>query len=223
MNAEKTVYTLLKVSSDDDWELVIVDDGSTDNTSEIIKRLSCVDSRIKIVSHRRNLGLGAAIESGFKIFSGEIVVTIDADLSYDPREIKNLLNAFDKHTDVVLGSPYLTPGLVHNISFPRLLISRLGSLVYRLLSGSKISCFTGIFRAYRSHVVRNIKLQAKGFESQAELLINILSKGYRVKEIPAHLGSRLYGVSKFKIRRDFSRHLHLLKKLFKNRFLKYSP
>src|SRR4030065_1651128 len=104
------------------YEIVAVNDGSLDNTLEILTRLAEKDGKLKIVSYPKNIGRGMALRRGFKESGGEIIVSIDADLSYDPRYILDLLAALrdEQDIDFVLASPYMPGGSVENVPFSRL-------------------------------------------------------------------------------------------------------
>jgi len=191
------------------YEIIAVNDGSLDNTFEILNRLGEQDRKLKIVSYTKNVGRGMALRKGFKESSGEIIVSIDADLSYSPHYILNLVEVLTKEPDIdfVLASPYMPGGEVQNVPILRLWVSKLGNKILRLAMPNRIYTSTGIFRAYRKKVLDSLELESDGKEIHLEILSKALALGFRVKEYPAILASRKKGKSKFKFRKTAISHL----------------
>ena len=191
------------------FELIAVDDGSTDDTRSILESLCEKDGKVRVVSYPRNKGRGKALRAGFKAATGEIVVSIDADLSYDPRYIHDLVGMLstDAEVDFVLASPYMPGGGVKDVPFLRLWISKWGNRILRLAMPNRIYTSTGIFRAYRREVLDSLELESDGKEIHLEILSKAIALGYRVKEIPAILTARQKGRSKFKFKKTAASHL----------------
>ena len=191
------------------YEIVAVNDGSLDNTLEILNKLAEQDGKLKIVSYPNNIGRGMALRKGFKESSGEIIVSIDADLSYSPHYILDLVETLrrEPEVDLVLASPYMPGGGVKNVPVLRLWVSKLGNRILRLVMPNRIYTSTGIFRAYRKKVLDSLELESDGKEIHLEILSKALALGYRVKESPAILTSRKRGKSKFKFRKTAISHL----------------
>lgn len=210
-NAETTVRRVEEVLSlySGAFEIVTVDDGSTDRTYAILKSLSEIDRKVRVVSYAGNRGRGAALRAGFRAATGEIVVSIDADLSYDPRYINDLVGTLRNEADVdlILASAYMPGGGVQNVPFFRLWLSKLGNRVLRLAMPNHIYTSTCIFRAYRRKVLDSLELESDGKEIHLEILSKAVALGYRPKEIPAILTSRKKGKSKFKFKRTVASHL----------------
>jgi dolichol-phosphate mannosyltransferase len=191
------------------YEIIPVNDGSLDNTLEILNKLVEKDAKLKIVSYPNNIGRGMALRKGFEESSGEIVVSIDADLSYDPSYIVGLVDLLRKEPaiDLVLASPYMPGGGVQNVPTLRLWISKWGNKILRFAMPNRIYTSTGIFRAYRKKVLDSLELESDGKEIHLEILSKALAIGYRVREYPAILTSRRRGKSKFKLRKTAISHL----------------
>jgi glycosyltransferase involved in cell wall biosynthesis len=191
------------------YEIIAVNDGSLDNTLEILSRLAEQDGKLKIVSYLKNVGRGMALRKGFKESTGEIIVSIDADLSYSPHYIFDLVETLRKEpeTDFVLASPYMPGGDVQNVPIHRLWISKWGNKLLRFAMPNRIYTSTGIFRAYRKKVLDSLELESDGKEIHLEILSRALALGFRVKEIPAVLSSRRRGKSKFKLKKTAISHL----------------
>lgn len=206
-----------RLQSNFEVELVFIDDGSTDATHKILSQEFRQARNVKIVRHSKNCGLGAALRTGFSKATGDIIVTIDSDCSYDPREIPKLIYTLDKETDIAVGSPYHPDGKTEDTSFLRLLLSKSLSKIYRILLSSGIHTYTGIFRAYRRDVIRGIHFQANDFLSLSEILARAILRGYRIREYPTTLYYRKFGRSKLKVFRMILRHLRFILSLIFNK------
>ncbi len=191
------------------FELIAVNDGSTDHTHAILKDLSARNSRVKVASYPRNRGRGMALRTGFKASSGKIIVSIDADLSYHPHYILDLVETLmtEPDVDLVLASPYMPGGGVQNVPVLRLWVSKLGNKILRFTMPNRIYTSTGIFRAYRRKVLDSLELESDGKEIHLEILSKAVALGFRLKEVPAILTSRKRGSSKFKFKKTAASHL----------------
>jgi len=191
------------------YEIIAVNDGSSDNTFEVLNKLAENNERVRVVSYPKNIGRGMALRKGFKESSGEIIVSIDADLSYSPHYILDFVETLRKEPDIdfVLASPYMPGGGVQNVPLLRLWVSQWGNKILRLAMPNRIYTSTGIFRAYRKRVLESLELESDGKEIHLEILSKALSLGYRVKEIPAVLTARKRGKSKFKFKKTATSHL----------------
>jgi glycosyltransferase involved in cell wall biosynthesis len=191
------------------YEIIAVNDGSLDNTLEILKRIESKDKKIKVVSYSKNIGRGMALRRGFRESRGEIVVSIDADLSYDPSYILDLVHTLrtEEDIDLVLASPYMPGGGAQDVPGLRLWISKTGNRILRFALPNRIYTSTGIFRAYRKKVLDSLELESDGKEIHLEILSKAIALGYRVKEIPAILTGRKKGRSKFKFKKTAASHL----------------
>jgi dolichol-phosphate mannosyltransferase len=192
-----------------DWEILVVNDGSTDRTLEIVKQVAAEDSRIGPISYVPNVGRGRALRTGFAHARGDIVISTDADLSYEPKYIVDLVNELknDASVDLVLASPYIKGGRTEGVPLFRLLISKMGNRILSLAMGRNIRTITGIFRAYRRPVLESLELESDGKEIHLEILSRALAVGYKVKEVPVVLKGREKGRSKFKFRGTVISHL----------------
>jgi len=210
-NVESTVKRIEEAltSFQGTYEIVAVNDGSVDNTLEILKRLESQNEKIRIVSYSKNIGRGMALRKGFRQSRGEIIVSIDADLSYDPRYILDLYDTLmtEQEIDLVLASPYMPGGGVQNVPAFRLWVSKLGNKILQLAMPNRIYTSTGIFRAYRKGVLDSIELESDGKEIHLEILSKAMALAYRVKEVPVILNGREKGRSKFKFKKTAVSHL----------------
>ena len=189
------------------YEIVPVNDGSVDDTLEILNKVAARDSKIKVASYPKNVGRGRALRTGFRESTGDMVVSIDADLSFAPSHILDLIKVLRNEPDIdfVLGSPYVPGGEMRNVPFLRLWISKLGNMVLRHIMPVRYS--TGVFRGYRRKVLDSLELESDDKEIHLEILSKALALGYRVREIPATLTGRERGKSKFKFKKTALSHL----------------
>lgn len=192
-------------------EMIFVDDGSCDGTLQDIKDRFSLDNKsgvtYKFLKHETNLGLGAAIRTGFSNAEGYVVMTVDSDGTYKFSEIPALLSHLTSEIDIVTASPYHPKGKVVGVPAYRLVLSRGSSALYRILVDKNLYTYTCLFRAYRSEVVKNITFQSNDFLAGTELLVKAIFNGYHVSEFPAVLHRRMYGTSKAKIARTIFSHL----------------
>lgn len=189
------------------YEVIIVDDGSRDGTSDIARTLG---DRVRVVRHDQNQGLGAAIRTGIANAKGELVVTMDTDLTFAPGLVRDLLTRYRQGgVDVVCGSPKLA-GYGSDIPSYRLFISGVAGVLYRVVFGAPVTAVTPIFRLYRREDLLNLPLQSTGFDINAEILFFLLRNGKVVADIPTPLTQRVHGESKLRYRREMIRHARLL-------------
>ncbi len=212
--AENVVATVTEISRVVDGlgvraEIVCVDDGSTDSTLERLAELAKEHEILRIESHQRNFGRGKALRTGFATARGEIIVTLDADLTYSAEHIALLYRKLEAEpgVDVVVGSPYCRGGRTESVPPFRLLVSKLGNVVVGRALGGHVKTVTGILRGYRRHVIESLELESDGKEIHLEILSKALANGFNVCELPATLTFRRHGRSKFRFRATSASHL----------------
>lgn len=196
------------------WEIIVVNDGSTDDTWKVARKLAKRKefSWLRVEGYPVNHGRGRALRTGFAAARGEWIVSIDADLTYDPHYIIEMTNVLrdDQETDVVMASVYMPGGRAENLSLKRYLPSRWGNVMlsWFMSSGSKkIYTITCVVRAYRRKVLDSLELESDGKDIHLEIVSKALMLGYQFKEIPAVLKSRSVGKSKFQFKNTATSHL----------------
>ena len=191
------------------YEIIPVNDGSTDNTLKVLDTISANNPCVHVVTYWKNGGRGKALRYGLKSCTGRYIASIDADLSYDPRYITEMVKVLDEESDVdvVLASPYMEGGTTEGVPTKRLFISKLGNKILQMAIPEDLHTLTCIVRCYRKEVITSLDLESDGKEIHLEILSKILAMGYRVKEIPATLTSRKRGSSKFAFRATALSHI----------------
>ncbi len=171
-----------------DFQYVIVDDGSKDETLEAARAFARWRNDVRILRHEQNRGLGAALRTAFACVDADLVVVLDADLSYTPATAMELVEALERGgADIALASPYMRGGSVDNVPPMRRVLSREANRVLSLATAGRYATLTCMVRAYRASVLPQLEFRSDGMESSAELLLCALRKKMRVIEIPATL------------------------------------
>lgn len=196
-------------------ELIIVDDGSTDGTREILKNIN--EKNIKILFHEKNTGKGGAIRTGFAQAEGDIVVIQDSDLEYDPSEISQLIKPIkDGVADAVYGTR-LTGGKPQRVHmFWHKVGNVFMTLIANILYNSTLTDVTTGYKAFKREFIKDIKIKSNGFAIESELTAKILKKKARLYEMPISYYGRSYEEGK-KIR--FYHAFGILWALVKFRFI----
>jgi len=198
-------------------EIVFVDDGSRDGTAAALVAMASEDRRVRIVTHARNRGVGAAMRSGLGAVTGDVAVVYDADRTYPLEDARRLAAAVEGGTaDIATATPFGAGGGLEDVSVPRAFLSRVAATCYRLVLGRRargISVFTCAFRAYRGEALRALAWRSDGFPAAAEMLGRALLAGARVVEVPSTLRRRTEGSSKMRVLRATWGHLGVLVRL----------
>lgn len=195
-----------------DFEVIFVDDGSTDKTLKNIKEIARSDPKFKYISFRKNYGKSAALQIGFKNITGDVVITMDSDLQDDPNEIPNLLQKLEEGFDLVSGwkKKRYDP-------FIKRISSKFFNFITRLLSSIKIHDFNCGLKAYRREVLKNINVYG---ELHRYMPVLADWQGFKISEIVVKHHPRRYGKTKFGISRFFKGFLDLLTVMFVTRYVK---
>ena len=170
------------------WQIVIVNDGSKDDTGEIADRFAKQHNRIKVIHHPVNLNLGHALQSGFRHSDGDIIVVLDVDLSYSVEYVGQMVDKMQETmSDIVIASPYMKGGQVTGVPFMRALMSRFVNRFMSMAAQDKYHTFTSMARAYRGDFIRTLNLKTKDYEINPEIMYKGMILRSRMVEIPAHL------------------------------------
>ena len=171
-----------------DWEILIINDGSKDNTAAIANELAKNHPGVRVIHHPANLNLGNAIKTGFNNSKGEIIVVLDIDLSYSEQYIETMVDKLiETNADIVMASPYMKGGKVTAVPFFRRIMSSWVNRFMRLAAQDKYHTFTGMVRAYRKDFVLTLNLKTKDYEINPEIIYKAMILRAKIVEIPAHL------------------------------------
>ena len=176
-----------------DLEILIVDDGSTDGTRDVLRQLA--DSTVRVITHERNRGKGAAIRSGLEQVTGDLVLVQDADLEYDPEDWPKLLNPMLRgKAKVVYGSRFT--GERRNMLFLHWIGNRFLSLTTNVLYNTTLSDMETCYKLFDRTVLDGITLRAMRFEFEPEVTAKILRRGIRIYEVPISYTGREFDEGK---------------------------
>ena len=177
-----------------DKEIIVVDDGSTDKTAELLKKVK----EIKFIRHKMNMGRGAAVRTGISAASGDITYIQDADMEQFPNDIPKLVKPIvDKEADVVYGNRLSNPiGMSFTHKIGNKIIAFVGMILYRQ---KLMDVYTGS-KCYKSNIIKSFNLESDGFEQEAELLAKLSKNKVRIKEVDINYKYRSDGVSSMRIR-----------------------
>lgn len=194
-NERQTVQEIVRRVLDVDLngiqkELILVDDGSTDGTRDVLLALGRQETPgVKVVLHHQNQGKGAAIRTGLGHANGDLIVIQDADLEYDPRDYAILLQPIlDGKADVVYGSRFLGPHRAFN--FLHMVGNKFLTLVTNVLYNTILTDMETCYKVFRVEVLRNMRIRSNRFDFEPEITAKVLKRGYRVFEVPISYSGR---------------------------------
>lgn len=176
---------------DIDKEIILVDDGSTDGTSDILQELA--NETIRVFSHGQNLGKGAALRTGFRHISGDIIIVQDADLEYDPDQYKKLIQPIlDGKADVVYGSRFVTGDFRRVLFFWHMVGNRLLTLLSNMLTNLNLSDMETGHKVFRREVLEKLEIEEDRFGFEPEITAKIARLNVRIYEVGISYAGRTY-------------------------------
>jgi len=194
------------------WELIIVNDGSTDESPAIAQRLQGISPHLRVLGYPRNRGRGHALRTGIAAAAGDIIVTTEIDLSWGDRIVHELVAELAAHpeADFVVASPHLAGGSYRNVPAKRVWLSRLGNLVIRACMSNAATMNTGMTRGYRRQVIQALPLTEDGKEFHLEVILKANAFGAKFREIPAVLEWKDYKHQGKRVKRKSSSRVNRL-------------
>ncbi len=194
------------------FEIVVVNDGSEDNTSTVLDELTIRYKELSVISLRKNYGQTAAMAAGFDFSNGEIVITLDGDLQNDPNDIPNLISHINDGYDLICGWRYARKDKLINRRIP----SKIANKLIANVTGLRLHDYGCSLKAFKKEILNDIKLYGE-LHRFLPVLANI--EGAKIKEIKVNHRSRKYGSSKYGIDRTFRVLMDLLTVWFMTKFL----
>ncbi|MCR5126883.1 MAG: glycosyltransferase family 2 protein [Lachnospiraceae bacterium] len=175
-------------------EIIVVDDGSTDGTRELLKN-ELHDRIDKILFHKKNMGKGRALRSGFQAATGDLVIVQDADLEYDPKDFQQLVEPFicgEADADVVYGSRYLRNGRFRVDGFYHEFGNKMLTAVSNICADLSLTDMETCYKMFRREVIQSIRLCENRFGFEPEITAKIAKKRCKIYEIPVSYHPRTF-------------------------------
>lgn len=194
-NERPTILEIIKrvQSVSFEKEIIAVDDGSTDGTRELLPQIEA--QGVIVLYHERNQGKGAAIQTALQHATGDIIVIQDADLEYDPRDYKQLVEPIvERRAKVVYGSRFLGPRMA--MFFWHMLANKMLTLMTNILYDAILSDMETGYKAFRADVIKKLRLRSRRFDFEPEVTAKILKQRIRIFEVPISYYGREYSEGK---------------------------
>lgn len=213
---------VLKILSHMDAHLIFVNDGSSDQTQQLLKDYFQNNSQVHLIQHEKNKGYSIALRTGIDRaleLGVELVVTIDADTNYDHFYIPMLVDFFGPEYDIITVSPWHPEGQRKFFPRHRLLLSLGLSFLYRLALAKykqPLYTYSACFRVAKAQVYKDIHWEGSNFNATSEILARCIANGFKVGEIPFAVNPRWFGMSKMVVFRQMRLHLKFLWHIWKN-------
>lgn len=202
------------------YEVVVVDDNSSDGTGDLVRTIGEHDPAVRCVRSPRTPGFGQAVRSGLDVYTGDAVAIMMADLSDSPADLVRYYRSLEEGFDCAFGSRFIRGGRTSDYPKVKLTINRLANLVIRMLFRHGYNDTTNAFKAYRREVIDNVQpLLSLHFNLTVEMPLKAVVRGYSYTIVPISWTNRTHGVSKLKLQEMGSRYLFIVLYVFLERYL----
>ena len=194
-NEEKTIAEIIRrvLEIPNLLEIIVIDDCSTDNTSFIVREIASQNSLIKYVRQPQNEGKTAALNTGFALTCGEIVIIQDADLEYDPADISDVVfPIINGQADVVFGSRFMVKKATRVLYFYHYLANKGLTFLSNCLTNLNMTDVETCYKAFRGSIIRNMVITSKGFGFEIEVTAKVAKLNCSVYEVPINYYGRTY-------------------------------
>lgn len=194
-----------------DFEILVIDDGSTDNTVNVIKVINESISTVKCIRNERENGFGRAVRLGLDNFTGDAVAIIMADRSDSPQDLITYWQCIQNGNDCAFGSRFIRGGKVYNYPLLKLLANRVVNTMIRLAFNINCNDITNAFKMYRREVIEGCRpFISPHFNLTVEIPLKAIVRGYSWKVVPISWKNRTKGVAKLKLREMGSRYFFII-------------
>jgi dolichol-phosphate mannosyltransferase len=201
-------------------EIIVVDDGSRDDTAERVRAFALRNPEVVLVPNEGRHGFGMAVRCGLDHMTGDAVAVMMADASDSPDDLVRYYRKLEEGWDCVFGSRFIEGGSVHDYPAPKLLINRAANLFIQTLFGLRLNDTTNAFKAYRREVIQGIApLISPHFNLTVEMPLKAIVRGYSYAIVPITWTNRRAGVSKLKLQEMGSRYLFIVMYIWLERML----
>lgn len=195
-NEESTIIAVLNKilnTNSNLAEIIVVNDGSSDRTSEIVSAYTKVHPIVRLINHSHNQGKTEALKTGFAASTGEIVIVQDADLEYDPADIPGVIEPIlSGKADVVYGSRFLVRKATRILYFRHYMANRFITFLSNLFTNINFSDVETCYKAFRGEIIRNMIISSQGFGFEIEVTAKVAKLKCRVFEVPISYYGRTY-------------------------------
>ena len=193
------------------YEIVVVDDGSVDDTAVIVSRAGCRDDRVKLVQNHGRHGFGMAVRAGLDAATGDAIAVMMGDGSDSPQDLVRYYRELASGRDCVFGSRFIKGSRIVDYPRHKLLLNRLANFFIRVLFGLRFNDITNAFKIYRREVITAMQpLISPHFNLTVEMPLKAIVRGYSYSVIPISWTNRKAGVSKLRIKEMGSRYLFIV-------------
>ncbi len=193
------------------FEILVVDDGSTDGTGDVVREIGASDPRVRVERNEGRNGYGRAVTYGLNHFTGDAVIIYMADASDSPADVVTYYHILRDKADCAFGSRFMRGSKVYNYPRFKLVINRLANWVIRTMFGMRFNDTTNAFKGYRANVIEGCRpFVSPHFNLTIEIPLKAIARGYSFAVVPISWRNRTHGESSLKLKEQGSRYLYTL-------------